>query len=188
MPLASILVLLAMSIAIAVMAADAPSAPTGPLSFTLADAHGKDYPLAQHAGKVVVLVNVASKCGLTPQYKALQALHDEYRARGLVVIGIPANDFGAQEPGSDAEIQAFCSATYGVTFPVLAKVGVKGDRAHPLYRWLTESSAKPGAIEWNFAKFVVGRNGALVARFHPKVGPDAAEFRAAIEAALAEKP
>jgi glutathione peroxidase len=188
MPLVSILAALALAACAVATAADPTAAPGGPLDFTLTDAKGRPYPLAQHQGKVVLLVNVASQCGLTSQYKGLQALHTRYQAQGLVVIGIPANDFGGQEPGSDAEIQEFCSSTYSVTFPVLAKVSVKGDAATPLYAWLTGSSAKPGPIEWNFAKFLVGRDGALAQRFSPRTAPDAPELVQAIEQALAAKP
>lgn len=188
MPLLSVLAVLAIAACAVAAAADTTAAPTGPLDFTLKDAKGQDYPLAQHRGKVVLLVNVASRCGLTPQYKALQALHTRYQDQGLVVIGIPANDFAGQEPGTDAEIQAFCSSSYGVTFPVLAKVAVKGADADPLYRWLTGASAHPGPVEWNFAKFLVGRDGALAGRFHPKTAPDAPELVQAVERALAAKP
>jgi len=189
MPLVSALAVLALAACAVATAAD-PAAipPAAPLGFILTDSKGQAYPLAQHKGKVVLLVNVASKCGLTPQYKALQALHEKYQAQGLVVIGIPANNFGGQEPGSDAEIQTFCSTTYNVTFPVLAKVSVKGADITPLYDWLTTKSAKPGAIGWNFAKFLVGRDGALSDRFDPQVAPDAPELVKAIERALAAKP
>ena len=189
MPLVSVLAMLAIAACAVATAADPTAAATAsPLDFTLKDSKGQDYPLAQHKGKVVLLVNVASKCGLTAQYKALQALHEKYQGQGLVVIGIPANNFGGQEPGSDSEIQTFCSTKYNVTFPVLAKVSVKGSDITPLYEWLTTKSAKPGAIGWNFAKFLVGRDGKLVERFDPQTAPDAPELVKAVEQALAAKP
>ena len=140
--------------------------------------------LGDHAGEVVLVVNVASRCGLTPQYAALQKTWDAYRERGLVVIGVPANDFAGQEPGTAEEIRTFCSTTYGVTFPLMAKVAVKGERIDPLYAWLTRRSPFPGEIEWNFGKFLIGRDGTVVARFAPTVAPDAPEVTAAIERAL----
>lgn len=155
-----------------------------PLEFTLTDIGGKAYPLDQHAGKVLLLVNVASQCAFTKQYAALQALHVRYRERGLVVIGIPANDFFGQEPGAEAEIQTFCSTTYGVTFPMMAKVGVRGDDICPLYQHLTTESAKPGKIGWNFVKFLVGRHGQVVERFGSTTAPDDPKVIAAIESAL----
>lgn len=158
-----------------------------PLEFTLTDIGGKPYPLDQHVGKVVLLVNVASKCHFTPQYTALQALHERYRERGLVVVGVPANDFFGQEPGADPEIQKFCSTTYGVTFPMMAKVGVRGADICPLYQYLTTESAKPGAIGWNFVKFLVGRNGRVVERFGSTTAPDDSRVTAAIERELAAK-
>jgi len=159
--------------------------PAGPLDFTLKGNDGSDYPLAQHRGEVVLIVNVASKCGFTPQYKALQALYTQHHAAGLTIIGVPANDFRGQEPGTDAQIATFCSTTYGVTFPLMAKVAVTGDSIAPLYAWLTTKSPFPGPIGWNFNKFLVGRDGQVVARFESKVKPDAPEFIAAIEKALA---
>jgi glutathione peroxidase len=171
----------------AAMAADQTAAPAGPLAFQLTDIEGKPYALSQHLGKAVLLVNVASKCGLTPQYDALEKLHQAYKDKGLVVIGIPANNFGGQEPGTEAEIRTFCTNKYHVTFPMMAKVSVKGADICPLYAWLTTKSAKPGEIEWNFAKFLVGRDGQLAARFAPKTTPDSDEVKQAVEAALAAK-
>ncbi|MBA3707283.1 MAG: glutathione peroxidase [Planctomycetes bacterium] len=167
----------------AVRGADA-AKPAGPLDFTLTGNDGKPFDLGTLRGKVVLLVNVASKCGLTPQYTELQALHERYQARGLVVLGVPANDFGAQEPGTDAEIRTFCTSKYNVTFPLLSKISVKGDAMHPLYRWLTVSSPKTGDIAWNFTKFLIGRDGAVIDRFEPKVTPGSADVAAAIEKAL----
>lgn len=139
-------------------------------------------------GRVTLVVNVASKCGYTPQYAGLEALHEEYRNRGFTVLGVPCNQFKGQEPGTAEEIAAFCSATYGVTFPLTEKVDVKGPDAHPLYRRLTEApdgTGTAGDVKWNFEKFLVDRTGAVVARFRTKVEPQAPEVRAAIEAALA---
>lgn len=156
-----------------------------PLEFTLTDIAGKPYPLEQHAGQVVLLVNVASQCHFTAQYQALQAVYERYRDRGLVVIGVPANDFFGQEPGVEAEIQKFCSTTYGVTFPLMAKVSVRGVDMCPLYQHLTTESARPGKIVWNFVKFLVGRNGQVAERFGSTTAPDDAGVIAAVERALA---
>jgi len=150
-------------------------------------ADGSPYPLAQHRGKVILIVNTASKCGFTPQYAGLETLAQKHRAEGLVVLGFPCNQFGAQEPGDAAEIAAFCRLTYDVSFPVLAKVAVNGPGADPVFAHLTQ--AKPGllgsrAIKWNFTKFLVGRDGRVIARYAPSTKPEALE--AAIAAALAE--
>lgn len=146
---------------------------------------GKAETLAKHAGKALLVVNVASKCGFTPQYAGLEALWRKYRDRGLVVLGFPCDQFGHQEPGSEEEIQAFCSRTYGVTFPMFAKVEVNGDGAHPLYRHLKK--AAPGllgteAIKWNFTKFLVAPEGAPVTRFAPNDAPES--LASAIEKVL----
>ena len=178
------LALAAIAFAAPAIAADGPL--KSPLQATLKSADGKDYPLAQHHGQVILLVNVASKCGLTPQYSALEATYDKYKAAGLVVIGVPANNFKGQEPGTNEEIQAFCKTKYDVSFPVLAKVSVKGDDIDPLYRYLTTTSPKPGDIGWNFAKFLINRKGEVVDRFEPKTAPDDASVVAAIEKALKE--
>lgn len=166
----------------------APANPTGVLDFTLRSTDGKDYPLTQHRGQVVLLVNVASKCGFTKQYSGLQALYAKHQAAGLVVIGIPANDFMYQEPGSDADIAAFCSRTYNVTFPIMAKTIVKGGDITPLYAWLTGKSPFPGPISWNFNKFLIGRDGVVKARYGSKVAPEDAELTGAIEHELAVTP
>ncbi len=160
------------------------------LRFTMNDLGGKPVDLAQFQGKVVLVVNVASKCGLTPQYKGLQSLYDKYRSEGFVIVGVPANDFGKQEPGTDADIAQFCEKNYGVTFPVLSKVSVKGAEICPLYKYLTSKETNPkfaGDISWNFEKFLIGRNGEVVGRFNPRVKPDAAELVGAIEAELKKK-
>lgn len=157
-------------------------------SFTLPDLDGKPQPLSAYRGKALLLVNVASKCGFTPQYAGLEKLSREYAKQGLVVLGFPANDFRQQEPGTDAEIKAFCTANYGVTFPMFSKISVTGEKIHPLYRWLTESSADSvaaGPIEWNFTKFVLDRQGRVIARFPSRVAPESAALRAALSRALA---
>jgi glutathione peroxidase len=153
--------------------------------FTATTLDGRDQSLAEFKGKVVLIVNTASKCGFTPQYEGLEALYREYGPRGLVVLGFPCNQFGAQEPGSSDEIARFCSTTYDVSFPMFARIEVNGDNAHPLYRHLKE--ARPGllgieAIKWNFTKFLVDRDGNVVDRYAPATKPE--ELRKAIEALL----
>jgi glutathione peroxidase len=149
---------------------------------------GKPTSLGEYKGKVVLLVNVASKCGLTPQYNALQAIHEKYKDKGFTVVGVPCNDFGSQEPGSAEEIKEFCSTKYNVTFPLTEKVHVKGAEQHPLYARLTGKEAEfPGEIKWNFGKFLIGRDGKVLKRFEPQTKPDADEVVKAIEAAL-DKP
>jgi glutathione peroxidase len=157
------------------------------LSYKMKALDGTDANLAQYAGKVVLFVNVASKCGFTPQYEGLQALSERYARDGLVVIGVPANDFGSQEPGSNEEIAEFCRSKYSVTFPMLAKVSVKGKEITPLYKYLTTHAQPTGDVEWNFEKFLVSRAGKVVGRFLSKVKPDDAEFVAAVEAELKRK-
>jgi glutathione peroxidase len=155
--------------------------------FTLNSIDGQDAPLAAYKGKVLLLVNVASKCGFTPQYKALEALYEKYKDQGLVVIGFPANNFMAQEPGTNEEIKTFCSRTYNVTFPMYTKISVKGSDKAPLYQFLTDSGANPttgGEIKWNFTKFLVARDGRVIARFEPAVKPDSPDVVGAIEKAL----
>jgi glutathione peroxidase len=150
--------------------------------FTLNSIEGKPAPLAGYRGKVLMLVNVASYCGYTPQYQGLEALYEKYKDRGLVVLGFPANNFGEQEPGSNAEIKDFCERTYHVKFPMYAKVSVDGPDKTPLYQYLT--SAMGGNIQWNFTKFLVARDGKLLKRFESAVTPESSEVTAAIEAAL----
>jgi glutathione peroxidase len=144
---------------------------------------GEAAPLARYRGQVALVVNTASKCGLTPQYAGLQALYTELAPRGFVVLGFPSNDFMGQEPGTPQEIQAFCDANYHVTFPLFEKVKVKGDDRAEIYRWLTHDLAEP---TWNFTKFLVGRDGRVIARFGPKTPPDDPALRERIEAALGE--
>ena len=148
---------------------------------------GEDSSLRDYAGKVAVVVNVASKCGLTPQYAGLEKLYETYHARGLEVLGFPCNQFAGQEPGSDAEVQEFCKLRFGVSFPLFSKIDVNGAARHPLYAWLSAEDAAPeghGDIKWNFGKFVVGRDGRVKARFAPTTAPDDPAFTAAIEKAL----
>jgi glutathione peroxidase len=161
-----------------------------PLSFTMKSLAGKDVDLSDYEGKVVLMVNVASKCGLTPQYDQLQALHEKHAEDGLAVIGFPCNQFLGQEPGTAEEIKEFCRVNYGVTFDMFAKVEVNGDGACDLYKTLTALDTEPvgpGKISWNFEKFVVGRNGEVIARFSPRTKPDAPELVKVIEAELAKK-
>jgi glutathione peroxidase len=154
----------------------------------LKDIDGKDTTLKPYAGKVILIVNVASKCGFTPQYTALEAVYKKYQNQGLVICGFPCNQFGSQEPGTDAEIKQFCSAKYDVTFPMFDKLEVNGDNRHPLYVALAgKDSPFPGNIHWNFTKFVIARDGKIVARFDSKVTPDSPEVTHAIETALAAK-
>ena len=148
---------------------------------------GEDTTLAEHAGKALLIVNVASKCGLTPQYEALQALSDKYEGRGLRVLGFPCNQFMGQEPGSHEEIVEFCSTTYGVTFPLMEKIDVNGDDRHALYEVLTataDAEGVDGDIRWNFEKFLVAPDGTVAARFGPRTEPKAAEVVQAVEAGL----
>jgi glutathione peroxidase len=152
--------------------------------FTMKSIDGQSTPLASYKGKVMLVVNVASQCGYTPQYSGLQSLYEKYRDRGLVVIGVPANNFGGQEPGTDEEIKSFCTRSYHVTFPMMSKVSVKGADKTPLYQHLTESAG--GEVRWNFTKFLVDRNGKVIGRFESKVAPESAELTSAIDKALAE--
>jgi glutathione peroxidase len=165
--------------------------PNSPLNQDMQTLDGKDVNLAEkYAGKVVLLVNVASKCGLTPQYEQLQALNDKYAEQGLAIVGVPCNQFNGQEPGSAEEIAEFCSSKYGVKFDLLAKVDVNGDTACPLYKSLTSEETNPkspGKIGWNFEKFLFNRNGELVARFSPRTTPDSSEVVEAIETQLTTK-
>ena len=154
--------------------------------FTATSITGEPVALGGYRGKVLLIVNTASACGFTPQYKGLQALHERYADRGLVVLGFPCNQFGAQEKGTDEEIASFCDLNFGVTFPLMHKIAVNGDGAHPLYRWLTREA--PGvlgtkSIKWNFTKFLVGRDGQVIRRYAPQDKPE--KLAADIEAALA---
>jgi glutathione peroxidase len=182
--------LLAGVVAACVATASGEEKPAGPLGHRMKSITGQDVNLADYKGKVILMVNVASECGLTPQYEELQAIYEKYQAKGLVVLGFPCNQFGKQEPGTESEIAKFCSENYKVKFPLFAKIEVNGQGAAPLYKYLTALETKPqgkGKISWNFEKFVVGKNGEVVARFAPRTEPDAPEVVAVIEAELAKK-
>lgn len=153
-------------------------------SLKLQTLHGKPADLSAYQGKVLLIVNTASECGFTPQYKGLEALYEKYGSQGLVVLGFPSNDFGAQEPGSDSEIQEFCDLRFRIKFPMFAKASVKGPEKQPLYAHLLSHSPSSEEVAWNFEKFLVGKNGQVLARFKSKVEPESAELVGAIEKAL----
>ena len=157
-----------------------------PLTGTVKKIDGKDVDLSAYKGKVVLIVNVASRCGYTGQYAGLQKLYDTYKDKGLVVLGFPANEFGAQEPGTDTEIATFCSSKYGVTFDMFSKIVVKGPGISPLYKTLTESADPKGDVGWNFEKFLIGRDGSIVGRYQPGTEPNDASLTKAIETELAK--
>lgn len=166
-------------------AVDSAPLPANLYGFTLKDIDGRPVKLEKYKGKVIVIVNTASKCGLTPQYAGLEKFYREYKGKGVVVLGFPANDFMGQEPGSEADIKTFCSTKYDVTFPMFSKVAVKGDEKAALYDWLLRSSDRPTEdVEWNFAKFVIGKDGKLVARLKPQDTPDSPALKQAVEKAL----
>jgi glutathione peroxidase len=155
--------------------------------FKMKDIDGKEVDLSTYKGKTLLIVNVASFCGNTKQYKQLQELHEKYADKGLVILGFPANEFGKQEPGSDADIKEFCTSKYKVSFPMFSKIVVKGDGQHPLYQYLTSADANPktaGPVAWNFAKFLVDKDGKVIARFAPALAPDHKSVVEAIEANL----
>jgi len=175
-----------LTLGLLIMSAGSLSAAGNIYSFTLPSIDGKPMPLAEFKGKVVLMVNVASQCGYTPQYKGLEALYEKYKDKGFVIVGFPANNFGAQEPGTNEEIKTFCSRKYNVTFPMYAKVSVKGDDQTPLYKYLT-TEADPthtGDIKWNFTKFLVDRNGKVVQRFESAVTPEDPQVVGAVEKLL----
>jgi glutathione peroxidase len=159
------------------------------LNFTMKSITGQDVNLSQYQGKVVMMVNVASQCGYTPQYKGLEALYKKYSDKGFVILGFPANNFGQQEPGTDAEIKTFCESKFDVTFPMFSKISVKGDEQSPLYKFLTDKQTDPqfpGDVKWNFEKFLIGRDGRIVNRFASKVKPDGDELVKSVETELAK--
>lgn len=167
--------------------ADQPKGISPLYNFTVTDIDGNDVTLSEYRGKVLLIVNVASRCGYTPQYEGLQKIFEEYREMGLLVLGFPANNFGNQEPGSDEEIKEFCSLNYGVSFPMFSKISVKGADIHPLYQYLTSEESNPkfaGEISWNFNKFLVDPSGKIIARFESKDKPESDEVVQAIEKAL----
>ena len=160
------------------------------LNFKVKSISGKEVDLSKYQGKVVLIVNTASECGLTPQYEELEALHEKYGEKGLAVLGFPCNQFGKQEPGSDDEIVKFCEDNYKVKFDMFSKVDVNGEGATPLYKHLTSVDTKPkgkGKVSWNFEKFLIGRDGGVIARFEPKTAPDDPAVIKALEAELAKK-
>lgn len=155
--------------------------------FALKDINGKEVKLDQYRGKVALIVNTASKCGYTPQYEGLQKIYDQHKDQGFIVLGFPANNFKGQEPGTDEEIKEFCSLRYNVTFPMFAKISVGGEDKHPLYKYLTEKETNPqfaGEIKWNFNKFLVDKNGRIIARFDSGDKPESDKVVQAIEQAL----
>jgi glutathione peroxidase len=192
MRLAHVFAIVAIAAALTAFAGDSTSAPpttqpqSSPLGFAVKDIDGKPVDLAQYRGNVVLMVNVASRCGYTKQYKGLEELYEKYKDRGLVVIGFPANNFGGQEPGSEAEIKEFCTSKFGVSFPMMSKISVAGGDKHPLYKYLTEAPTAGdfgGEIGWNFTKFLIGRDGKVIERFAPTTTPD--QLRDDLERALA---
>jgi len=175
----------------ALLWAEEPAPSTQPvksaLDFTVNDIDGHPVDLAKYRGQVILMVNVASKCGNTPQYEPLEAMYQKYKDRGLVILGFPANNFGQQEPGSDEQIKEFCSSTYDVKFPMFSKISVKGDDIAPLYQYLIRQPTAPqpaGDITWNFEKFLIGRDGQVIARFSPKTQPNDPAVVQAVEAEL----
>ena len=158
--------------------------PTTFHDFTVRTLDGREQALSVYRGQVLLVVNTASRCGFTPQYEGLEAIHREYRERGFQVLGFPANDFMAQEPGTNAEIREFCSTRFHVTFPMYEKISVKGRRIAPVYRWLTKDSGFPGEISWNFNKFLIGPDGRVLARFGSSTAPESEQVRQAVEKAL----
>jgi glutathione peroxidase len=181
---------LVMSFPAVVSAAGPGQKPASVLDFHVKDIDGKDVDLASFKGKVLLVVNTASQCGLTPQYKELEAAYEKYKARGFEVLAFPANEFGAQEPGSNEQIKEFCATNYKVSFPLFSKIVVKGKGIHPLYGFLTSDTTDPkfaGEIPWNFTKFLVNRKGEVIARFQPQEKPSSDKVVGALEKALAEK-
>ena len=185
----SIVVAVSMLMTVDVMASDQKGTPRS-LAFKVKTLAGEEIGLDKYHGNVVLIVNVASECGLTPQYKQLQALHEKYAKDGLRILGFPCNQFGRQEPGSSEDIRTFCTANYGVTFDLFEKVDVNGEKASPLYRHLKKLNAGPkgsGVVGWNFEKFLIDRNGEVIARFDPRTKPDDPAIVGKIKAALAQK-
>jgi glutathione peroxidase len=163
------------------------TSPSNIYDFTLNDIDGKPVSLSRYRGKTLLLVNTASFCGNTPQYSDLQTMYERYRSKGFEVLAFPANNFGQQEPGTDAEIKGFCLTKYSLSFPLFSKISVKGSDKHPLYRYLTEKSAFPGEVEWNFQKYLVDPNGVVVARYHHRTKPLSDEIVRDIEQTLAKQ-
>jgi glutathione peroxidase len=173
----------------AIPAGEPSKKPASVLDFQVQDIEHKPVDLSRYKGEVLLIVNTASQCGFTPQYEGMEAVYEKYKSRGFEVLAFPANEFGHQEPGTDAEIKTFCRSKYNVTFPLFAKIVVKGEAIHPLYQFLTSPETNPrfaGAISWNFAKFLVNRKGEVIARFEPDDEPESAKITGAIDAALAQ--
>lgn len=154
--------------------------------FKMKTIDGEEVSLEKYKGKVLLVVNVASRCGYTPQYEGLEKLYKEYKGKGFEILGFPANQFGGQEPGSDQEIKAFCTATYDVTFPMFSKIIVKGEGIHPLYQWLLDNADRHDDIEWNFSKFLISKDGKVLHRYKSAVTPQSDELKKDIDAALAQ--
>jgi glutathione peroxidase len=187
---AALAALLVAASAAIVSAQDSPKKPTSVLDFHMKDIDGKDVDLAKFKGKVLLIVNTASQCGYTPQYKDLQAIYEKYKDQGFEVLAFPANEFGSQEPGDNQQIKEFCSTHYKVGFPLFSKIVVKGEGIHPLYAFLTSEETNPkfaGKIPWNFTKFLANRKGEVIGRFEPKDSPSSEKVTGEIEKALAEK-
>lgn len=161
-----------------------PNPPATLYDLTVSDIDGKSVRLDKYKGRALLIVNTASRCGLTPQYEGLQALYAKYKEKGLVVLGFPANDFNGQEPGTNAEIKQFCALKYKVEFPMFSKISVKGEQMHPLYRWLITKNGRLDPVEWNFAKFLVSKDGKSVERFDSRLAPGDSKLIEAIESAL----
>ncbi len=184
--LAGILSAIGVGLAASGAAAQGSAAPGSAFDFSFQSIDGKDLPLSSFRGKVLLVVNTASLCGFTDQYRALQAVYQKYEAAGLVVIGVPSNDFGGQEPKAEKDVKAFCEGAFGVTFPLTAKYPVRGSSAHPFYRWASDTLGPMNAPWWNFHKYLVGRDGKLVTAFGTRTTPDAKDVLQAIEAELAK--
>jgi glutathione peroxidase len=185
--LAALLVLMPLAVS---SSADDAKKPTSVLDFHVKDIDGKDVDLARYKGTVLLIVNTASQCGFTPQYKDMEAIYEKYKDQGLEVLAFPANEFGKQEPGSNEQIKEFCSSRYKVSFPLFSKIVVKGEGINPLYDFLTSETTNPkfsGGIPWNFTKFLVNRKGEVIARFQPKDKPSSESVTHAIETALGDK-
>ncbi len=164
----------------------APAKSNGVLDFKMNTIDGKPHPLSTYKGKVLMIINTASQCGFTPQYETLEKLYETYKDKGFCVLAFPANNFGKQEPGTDAEIKTFCNTRYHTTFDIFSKISVKGEDQHPLYKYLTKDSPFPGDVKWNFQKYLVDRSGKIAARFMSPVDPMSAEVRQKVEELLAK--
>ena len=187
---AALTAVLTLASAAIVSAKDDPKKPASVLDFHVKDIDGKDVDLAKYQGKALLIVNTASQCGYTPQYKDLEALYEKYKDQGFEVLAFPANEFGSQEPGDNAQIKEFCSTKYKVSFPLFSKIVVDGQDIHPLYQFLTSDSTNPkfaGKIGWNFTKFLVNRKGEIIERFQPGDSPSSEKVTGAVEKALAAK-